>query len=200
MMQGCLIGATLAVLAAAGAEKDFRVIFDGTSGTGWVLCDKKPLPKENVQADGLNPHGTESYLVVYETKFSDFVLDFDYKLTKGCNSGVFIRIPAAPKSEDDAINKGINRPIEFKGLKEQYIGYLGGGLVILLVLFAILYLIGCAVYLCILTICGLGSLLFYKVFSLSHKYGEHGLMKRNAKKHIPDYLKFKTRKLFYEKR
>jgi hypothetical protein len=92
MMQGCLIGATLAVLAAAGAEKDFRVIFDGTSGTGWVLCDKKPLPKENVQADGLNPHGTGSYLVVYETKFSDFVLDFDYKLTKGCNSGVFIRV------------------------------------------------------------------------------------------------------------
>jgi len=98
------------------------------------------------------------------------------------------------------INKGINRPIEFKGLKAQYIGYLGGGLVILLVLFAIFYLIGMAVYLCILIIVGLGSLLFYKVFGLSHKYGEHGLMKRNAKNHLPNYLKFKTRKLFYEKR
>ena len=98
------------------------------------------------------------------------------------------------------INKGINRPIEFKGLKAQYIGYLGGGLVILLVLFAIFYLIGMAVYLCILIIAALGSLLFYKVFGLSHKYGEHGLMKRNAKKHLPNYLKFKTRKLFYEKR
>jgi len=98
------------------------------------------------------------------------------------------------------INKGINRPIEFKGLKAQYIGYLGGGLVILLVLFAIFYLIGMAVYLCILIIVGLGSLLFYKVFGLSHKYGEHGLMKHNAKKHVPNYLKFKTRKLFYEKR
>lgn len=28
------------------------------------------------------------------------------------------------------INKGINKPIEFKGLKAQYIWYLGGGLVI----------------------------------------------------------------------
>lgn len=98
------------------------------------------------------------------------------------------------------INKGINKPIEFKGLKAQYIGYLGGGLVALLILFAIMYLIGLAVYLCILIIAGLGSALFYKVFGLSHRYGEHGLMKKNARKYLPDYLKFKTRRLFYEKR
>ena len=98
------------------------------------------------------------------------------------------------------INKGINRPIEFKGLKAQYIGYLGGGLVGLLVLFAVMYLIGLAIYLCILIIGGLGSLLFYKVFGLSHQYGEHGLMKRNARRYLPTYLKFKSRRLFYEKR
>jgi hypothetical protein len=98
------------------------------------------------------------------------------------------------------INKGINKPIEFKGLKAQYIGYLGGGLVCLLVLFAILYLIGMAVYGCILIIGGLGSLLFYKVFGLSHKYGQHGLMKKNAKRYLPTYLKFQSRKIFYEKR
>jgi hypothetical protein len=85
-------------------------------------------------------------------------------------------------------------------LKAQYIGYLGGGLVTLLVLFAILYLIGLAIYLCILIIGGLGSALFYKVFDLSYKFGEYGLMKRNAKKYLPKYLKFKTRRLFYEKR
>jgi hypothetical protein len=67
------------------------VIFDGTSSAGWILCDEKPLPMANVQADGLNPHGTGSYLVVHETKVGDFVLDFDYKLSKGCNSGVFVR-------------------------------------------------------------------------------------------------------------
>ena len=98
------------------------------------------------------------------------------------------------------INKGINKPIEFKGLKAQYIGYLGGGLVCLLVLFAILYLIGMAVYLCMLIIAGLGSLLFFKVFALSHKYGQHGLMKKNAARYVPNYLKFRSRKIFYEKR
>lgn len=98
------------------------------------------------------------------------------------------------------INKGINRPIEFKGLKAQYIGYLGSGLVALLILFAVLYLTGMTVYWCLLVITGLGSALFYRVFGLSHQYGEHGLMKRNARKYVPTYLKFKSRRLFYEKR
>ena len=67
-------------------------IFDGTSGQGWMLCNRAPLPPHNIQPDGLNPHRSGSYLVVYEQKLGDFVLDFDYKLTKGCNSGVFLRV------------------------------------------------------------------------------------------------------------
>ncbi len=62
------------------------------------------------------------------------------------------------------INKGINKPIEFKGLKAQYIGYLAGGLVILLVGFAIIYLLGVPVHYCIMIIAVLGSALFYQVF------------------------------------
>ena len=50
------------------------------------------------------------------------------------------------------INKGINRPIEFKGLKAQYIWYLGLGLVTLLILFSVLYVVGVTVYCCILVI------------------------------------------------
>jgi hypothetical protein len=85
----------LLVLAASAAltagEEGFRTIFDGATSQGWILCDGKPLTKEFVQAEGLNPHGTGSYLVVHEQKHEDFVLEFDYKLTRGCNSGVFIR-------------------------------------------------------------------------------------------------------------
>jgi hypothetical protein len=102
-MNGCLTAGILALMMAATAEQEFKVIFDGTSGTGWILCDKKPLPKDNVQADGLNPHGTGSYLVVHETKVGDFVLDFDYKLSKGCNSGVFLRT----SDLKDPVNTGI---------------------------------------------------------------------------------------------
>lgn len=94
------------------------------------------------------------------------------------------------------INKGINRPIEFKGLKAQYIGYLAGGLVSLLVIFALIYIFGTPVYLCILIIAGLGSGLFLQVFKLNHKYGQYGLMKRGARNYLPAYLKFSSRKLF----
>ncbi|MCQ6958318.1 DUF4133 domain-containing protein [Mucilaginibacter aquariorum] len=94
------------------------------------------------------------------------------------------------------INKGINKPIEFKGLKAQYIGYLASGLVALLVLFAVLYIFGTPVYVCLLIVCGLGSALFIQVYKLSHKYGQYGLMKRGARNYLPVYLKFKSRKLF----
>jgi hypothetical protein len=69
-----------------------RTIFDGTSPKGWMLTNSRPLPRKHVQPDGLNPHGTGSYLVVSERKLGDFILDFDYKLSKGCNSGVFLRV------------------------------------------------------------------------------------------------------------
>jgi serine/threonine protein kinase len=69
-----------------------QTIFDGKSGQGWMLTNKTPVPRANVQAGGLNPHGTGSYLVVYRKKLGDFILDFDYKLSKGCHSGVFLRV------------------------------------------------------------------------------------------------------------
>ncbi|NCD68072.1 DUF4133 domain-containing protein [Mucilaginibacter sp. R11] len=94
------------------------------------------------------------------------------------------------------INKGINKAIEFKGLKAQYIGYLGAGLVGLLVLFAILYITGVPVYICMLVIAGAGTLLFTQVYRFSHKYGQYGLMKRGARRFLPGYLKFNSRKLF----
>ncbi|HEY4197588.1 MAG TPA: DUF4133 domain-containing protein [Mucilaginibacter sp.] len=94
------------------------------------------------------------------------------------------------------INKGINKPIEFKGLKAQYIGYLAGGLVGLLVFFAIIYIIGFPVYVCIALTSVLGTGLFMQVYRFSHKYGQYGLMKRNARAYLPGYLKFSSRKLF----
>jgi hypothetical protein len=87
------------------------------------------------------------------------------------------------------INKGINKPIEFKGLKAQYIWYLGGGLVALLILFAIIYIVGVNVFVCLGVILMLGSGLFMYVYKLSRKYGEHGLMKKIARKAVPKCIK-----------
>jgi hypothetical protein len=96
------------------------------------------------------------------------------------------------------INKGINKPVEFKGFKAQYIWYLGGGLIGLLILFAILYICGVNTFICLGLILGLGFLLFSYVYKLSHKYGQYGLMKKVAKRSIPKTIKTYSRKEFIE--
>jgi hypothetical protein len=94
------------------------------------------------------------------------------------------------------INKGINKPIEFKGLKAQYIGYLGIGVLLLLIVFAVLYISGVNMFVCLGIIALLGTLLFMGIYRLSDTYGQHGLVKKLAKRNIPEYLKCKSRKMF----
>lgn len=94
------------------------------------------------------------------------------------------------------INKGINRSIEFKGIRAQYIGYLAVGMLLLFLLFAILYVLGLSVWFCVGTIGALGILLYLVVIRLSHRFGRHGLLKYLAKKALPKYLWFSSRKLF----
>jgi hypothetical protein len=94
------------------------------------------------------------------------------------------------------INKGINQSIEFKGLKAQYIWYLGGGVVALMILFAILYIIGLPSLLCIGLIAAAGVFLVLKIYRMSNKYGEHGMMKALAKKQTPKCIKVYSRSVF----
>jgi len=94
------------------------------------------------------------------------------------------------------VNKGINKPVEFKGLRAQYIWYLGGGLIVLLILFAILYICGVNTFVCLGIALLTGIALFMYVYKLSRKYGEHGMMKALAKKKIPDVVKSYSRKTF----
>lgn len=95
-----------------------------------------------------------------------------------------------------AINKGINKSIEFKGFKAQYIWYLGGGLLILLILFAVLYICGVHPFICLAIILICGATLFIYVGRLSNRYGEYGLMKKMAKRGVPKVIKSHSRKVF----
>lgn len=97
------------------------------------------------------------------------------------------------------INKGINQSIEFKGLKAQYIWYLGGGVVALLIVFAVMYIIGLPSYVCIGVILISGTLLVMRIYGMSNKYGEHGLMKALARKQIPKVIKSRSRNVFLKK-
>jgi hypothetical protein len=94
------------------------------------------------------------------------------------------------------INRGINKSIEFKGLKAQYIWYLAGGIVCLLIVFAIFYIIGINPFVCVGTILLVGTLLVLKVYSMSNKYGEHGMMKKLAQRSVPTEIRSKNRKKF----
>lgn len=94
------------------------------------------------------------------------------------------------------INKGVNRCIEFKGLKAQYIWYLGAGLVALMILFAISYVLGVNTYLCLAMTIVLGFVLFTRVYKLSNTYGEFGMMKKAAGRMLPKLIKNNSRKVF----
>ncbi|MBI3137212.1 MAG: DUF4133 domain-containing protein [Sphingobacteriales bacterium] len=96
------------------------------------------------------------------------------------------------------VNKGINRSVEFKGLRAQYIWWLGGGLLILLLVFAILYISGVNPFICLVLIGIAGTGLFIKVYAISRKYGEYGMMKAIAKKSIPPVVKVRSRLVFIQ--
>jgi hypothetical protein len=94
------------------------------------------------------------------------------------------------------INKGINQSIEFKGLKAQYIWYMGGGIIVLMVLFSVLYIVGVPSFVCVGIIGVSGALLVIKIYGMSHKYGEYGLMKALSKKQLPKAVRTYNRKVF----
>ncbi len=94
------------------------------------------------------------------------------------------------------INKGVSRPITFNGLVGVYIAYLAVGLVFLLVLFAVLYILGLSLFVVLPLVLGLGAGLFFSVGSLSRRFGEHGLGKWLARRGVPRYIRFSSRRLF----
>ncbi len=94
------------------------------------------------------------------------------------------------------INKGVSKPISFKGLKGQYIAYLAVGMVLLLLTFVLLYLLSVS-SLILLPLMGLlASAFIYTLSILSKRFGEHGLMKHLAANQLPRTLRFRSRSLF----
>lgn len=96
------------------------------------------------------------------------------------------------------INKGINKPIEFRGLKAQYIMYLGVGLLLVLIVFAVLYVIGINMFVCLAMALILGTGLFMTVYQMSARYGQYGLTRKLAARNIPSRIRFKSRKVFLQ--
>ena len=81
------------------------------------------------------------------------------------------------KPEKYPVNRGIGKPVEFKGLKSQYLFIFCGGLLAVFVVFIVLFMAGVNQWICIGFIVSASLLLVWQTFRLNAKYGTHGLMK-----------------------
>ncbi len=103
---------------------DPQPLFNGKDLTGWARIPRheNPSPGDKpgfVVRDGMLisiPDAPEDDLWYTRQKIGNATLRVIYKISaENPNSGIFIRIPSEPKSEDDAINKGIEVQIDNSG-------------------------------------------------------------------------------------
>jgi hypothetical protein len=66
------------------------LLFDGKTLDGWMTSSEKPS-KTPLEDGCINPHKCGGYMMVHKEKWGNFVLSCDFKISKGCNSGIFIR-------------------------------------------------------------------------------------------------------------
>ncbi|MGI4734809.1 MAG: DUF4133 domain-containing protein [Janthinobacterium lividum] len=97
------------------------------------------------------------------------------------------------------LNKGINKPIELKGLVgARYIFLLVAGLGGVFVGFIALRVAGANTYLSVALAFGVGAGWVTRVFALSAKHGEHGAMKLRAKGRQPQRIVSRNARLFQD--
>jgi alpha-3'-ketoglucosidase len=65
------------------------LLFDGKTHAGWMNSDRT-APRTPVEDGALNPHKAGHYMLVHTQMWENFVLSLDFKISKGCNSGVFV--------------------------------------------------------------------------------------------------------------
>lgn len=89
-------------LSAREKRDGWVLLFDGTSPDGWVNGGK-PLAAANVRDGAIDAHKAGVYLTHHREQFSDFVLSCDFKLIKGGNSGIFLRVG----DQEDPVQTGL---------------------------------------------------------------------------------------------
>lgn len=67
------------------------LLFNGKDKTGWKCNNGKDIATD-VEDGCLVPYKSGGYIIIYEKKFSDFILACDVKMPEKCNSGIFFRV------------------------------------------------------------------------------------------------------------
>lgn len=92
-------------------ESDWKLLFDGKSGAGWIGAGKKAFPEKGWEVkDGilkvLSSSGGESANggdIVTQDQYSSFDLSLDFKLSKGANSGIKYFVTLKEQNSGSAI-------------------------------------------------------------------------------------------------
>lgn len=78
-------------LTAKERAAGWKLLFDGKTTNGWRGYRKKTMPDGWQVRDGALVRASRAGDIVTEQQFDNFELQFDWKVTKGANSGVFYR-------------------------------------------------------------------------------------------------------------
>ena len=88
------------------------LLFDGKALDGWMTSASQPS-KTPVEQSALNPHRSGAYMLVHTQQWANFLLTLDFKITNGCNSGIFVRtISLTPKPGRDVGFNGLEIAID----------------------------------------------------------------------------------------
>jgi alpha-3'-ketoglucosidase len=99
-------------LTEAERKDGWILLFDGNSLAGWMTSSQKPSQRP-VEEHAINPHKCGGYMMIHEKPWGDFILALDFKISKGCNSGVFIRtFPLTARAGKDVGFNGLEVAID----------------------------------------------------------------------------------------
>jgi hypothetical protein len=77
-------------LSAKEKADGWILLFDGKTLDSWMTSSGKPS-KTPVEHASINPHKCGGYMMVHKKQWENYVLSLDFKISKGCNSGIFVR-------------------------------------------------------------------------------------------------------------
>ena len=99
-------------LSQAEKEQGWILLFDGHSLDGWMTSSEQPSQRP-VEHHAINPHNCGGYMMIHKKRWGDFILSLDFKISPGCNSGVFLRTwPLKPRPGKDVGYNGIEVAID----------------------------------------------------------------------------------------
>jgi hypothetical protein len=99
-------------LTEKGKASGWVLLFDGKSLDGWTTSAGKPSATP-VEDGCLNPHKCGHYMLIPKAPRENYILSLDFKISKGCNTGVFIRTHSlTPRPGKDVGFNGIEVAID----------------------------------------------------------------------------------------